>query len=770
MGNESYVRSVFLAEAHEGTQTGNKMAVLKEKFNSLKLAEPAGGNKDIISEKTGNFFDTFSKGYKSVEHMEEIAGDNNKTETQKQFAMDDLDLLGKVVYDSIRDNEKYKRLIGQGSASEIDENLPKEFKGIGKVVLTNVFEEGPVLETLKELDENKMGLRRMPEGEIKEKRTREMVNKTIRKLANMENLTPGQNHDKEMSLGYLGIELEDVKTEKVKSEKTQEIRRQEAEKNENKSEEGKIVTELQKARKLEEEQIAQKRKEEELYAEARKRSLEQARFETFQAMLLHKNQITLDVFQQYAPEWMKEEKDKPLMQTLVALANSCFYKWKYGDTNLDVMVDPRGEATFNAPNEMMQKMYEIPGVRHTMELIVNDFFEDDLEDGITEEGKEIKVFVLRLKGTDQDKKIKDSKIELKPGEKSELSKVFGAIQNIGDEQTRLVDDLISEGIKKSDAMLAVSTAFNLLYVGHIFEDADINRQLQPCDAYVEQMRAFMFPGTKARSKYGLNKDPITEKSDANQKESVGTEEGWGGQLGQWLTEVAIRARHKLDAGVNENDPDIKFYKQYKKREIHPFPERLFASFFTLTEVEVTSKDEKGAVIHPTMSLAKALYTHETIDFEGKGKGVNPWGSYYDASDSANKLYKIVKGDQKAYPLPLGDRGALQQVANWTHEMSDARKKVRGKAILKPNVESKEFVKWIIAACTEGGLYPYSAELVLMTPNVLANQDLSFDGLLKRRDLLENDKDKEWLKKEFHAYGVASRLTRGRILRKPRKQF
>ncbi len=219
MGDESYVSSVFLAEAHGGTQIGEGFDDLKEKFNNLKLAEPAGVDKNSLSEKTTEFFETFAKGYRSVEHLEEIARDSNMTERQKQFAMNNLDLLGKVVYDSVRNDEKFKGLIGAGNASGIDENLPKEFKGIGKIVLTNVFEEGPVLETLRELDNSKMGLRRMPEDEIKEKRIKEMVNKTIRKLANMDNLTPGQNFDKEMSLGYLRLELEDDKTGKSKSEK-----------------------------------------------------------------------------------------------------------------------------------------------------------------------------------------------------------------------------------------------------------------------------------------------------------------------------------------------------------------------------------------------------------------------------------------------------------------------------------------------------------------------------------------------------------------------
>jgi len=207
--HEGYANQAFRAETHEASPVAKKFDILKEKFNSLKLTEVIGDkDRAKIGEKSRDFFDTFSRGYRSVEHMEEIAGDVNKTETQKQAAMDDLDLLGKVVYESVREDEKFSRFIGEGSANKIDENLPEEFRGIGKVVLTNVFEEGPVLNALKELDENRAELSRMPEGATREKLTRGMVNKTIRKLVNMKDLTPGQKHDRQMSLGYLGAELD----------------------------------------------------------------------------------------------------------------------------------------------------------------------------------------------------------------------------------------------------------------------------------------------------------------------------------------------------------------------------------------------------------------------------------------------------------------------------------------------------------------------------------------------------------------------------------
>jgi len=231
MNNESYVSNIFKLGVQEGTPTGERFLVLKTKFNDLKLSEAVDSrDRDKISENTEEFFKTFSKGYRSVEHMEEIARDSNMTEKQKQFAMDDLDLMGKVIYDSIRNDEKFKKLIGMGNASGIDEALPKEFKGIGKVVLVNVFEEGPVLETLRELDRDRMGLTRMQEGREKKKLTNQLIRKSIEKLTHMKNLTPGQSYDREISNGYLELELNDGKIDKLKNEKREETRTQKTEK------------------------------------------------------------------------------------------------------------------------------------------------------------------------------------------------------------------------------------------------------------------------------------------------------------------------------------------------------------------------------------------------------------------------------------------------------------------------------------------------------------------------------------------------------------
>lgn len=668
----------------------------------------------VIENNLGRLVAGLSSGARSVESLRETIDRRTSTPRQVELAQNGLDILGKATFMVMRygDNEELKDALGSGSAVEIENVLPSTLKGLGESIRSNIIDDQQLIDELNRLDKVREKVSRA--GKAGEKILDAEIKKSMEKLVSVE--IPDEKQDQVvMVLSYLGSEVEKpeepVKVDTSAIEEGLKAATKAAE--ETTAQMQKLREEEETRRKDELKRQAQLKKEQE---EAAAAAQEQGRYETFWAMLLHKNIVSIDVFQQYAPDWMKQETNKPLMQTLVALANACHYKWRYGDSNLDVMVDSRGEAIFNAPNEQMQQMYELPGVRDVMETIVHDFFDESEENG---------VFTLKLKND---------------------RNIASRIQNIGNEQMNLVEDLVHDlNLSRSDAMLAVSTGFNLLYISNIFEDGDHDRVLTPCDAYVEQMRTFMYPGVKARAK------------QMGKVDAVGTEEGWGGQLGQWLTEVTMRAKRKIASGVGESDPDVHMYKEYERGNIHPFPERLFASFLVLTDV----KTEGGQ----TMNLAQALYDGETVDFLASGSGSNPWGSYYDASDSANRLYKIVKGDPKAAALPLGDPKGIASVAGWAHDVADARKKVKSKDLLRPYVDTREFVKWIIAACTQGGLYQHSAELVLMTPDVLTNQDVSFDGLLKRRDLLESDDDKKWLKKEFNADGAMSRNTRKAIIRK-----
>jgi len=487
---------------------------------------------------------------------------------------------------------------------------------------------------------------------------------------------------------------------------------------------------------------AQRRAEEaRMRAERAAAVIEGPKKDFYQAMLLHRNVLNVDPFSNLAPEWMQGE-DKVLIQTLVALSNAAFYKWRYGDSNLDVMADARGEANFSAPNEMMRKMYEMKGVRESMEYFVQEFFDlkTDPVSGVNLlELKRDVAYEARKAQADRDRRE-----GRQPGRVGD-DQVIDRLKNISTTREELMEDLIRRGVvrNETEALAAVSTAFNLLYVSHAFEGSDKYRRLKPCEVYVEQMRAFMHPASKARAK------------QIKDEKSVGTEEGWGGTLGQWLVGTLERARVKMSRGI-KNDPDVMFAEQYRRGEVHPFPERLFESFLVLSEVAV---DVGGGRSRET-NLAEALYRGWKVDFEADGKGGNMWGAYADTGDSALKLYKACRGDEKAFLLPLGDSKAKSQVIDWAGNVADARNKLKGNHFLSQFVNTAEFVKWTIAACTRGGLYP-SAELVLMTPNVEGRQDFSLDMLFNSRALV-TDAEAEQIKKDFHADGYTSKFARSRI--------
>jgi hypothetical protein len=161
-------------------------------------------------------------------------------------------------------------------------------------------------------------------------------------------------------------------------------------------------------------------------------------------------------------------------------------------------------------------------------------------------------------------------------------------------------------------------------------------------------------------------------------------------------------------------------------------------------------------------LAEAIYRGYDVDFLRSGRGANPYGGYYDVADSAGKMYKLAKGDQKAFGLPLGDPRGITAVRAWAHEVADALAKLREKPLIAPNIRNREFLKWAIANCVQGGLNPSSAELVMMTPDVTNFQHVSLDGLLRIRSLVADEDDREWIEEQFHAKGASSALDRSRI--------
>ena len=108
-----------------------------------------------------------------------------------------------------------------------------------------------------------------------------------------------------------------------------------------------------------------------------------------------------------------------------------------------------------------------------------------------------------------------------------------------------------------------------------------------------------------------------------------------------------------------------------------------------------------------MSEAEALMRGLEVDYSKMSISSDPWGSYYDMADSANKLYQATTGKT---PLPLDTRG-WDEALKWVSVVADARNKLRTNKLLQPSVDNAEFVLWAIVASIKGGVFMESPELV-----------------------------------------------------------
>lgn len=217
---EGYARQVHRAEMVGSSLAAKTIDTLVVKFKDSQL----GGSMDAthvnnLADNVSDYFVTFSRGYTSVGHMENISVDRGRTVTQNQNAINDLAILGKAVYESVRDNPNFVESIGKGSANEIDEKLPKEFKGAGKIVLTNVFEVGPVREVLENLDEVRGSLRSVKTKSVREKQLTEAVAEAMVELRRLKSLNPSQSYDRQMAMAYLGAEIKQPRPKRVESVK-----------------------------------------------------------------------------------------------------------------------------------------------------------------------------------------------------------------------------------------------------------------------------------------------------------------------------------------------------------------------------------------------------------------------------------------------------------------------------------------------------------------------------------------------------------------------
>ncbi len=456
----------------------------------------------------------------------------------------------------------------------------------------------------------------------------------------------------------------------------------------------------------------------------------------------------------FPPMWFKKltsEKQHEI-RVRIRLANGAFIKRQVADIDGD---KAKENQYLTLTEREFALLYEgMPGVKETMEIYMKTLFESYQDNGANL--LKIKNVEVLVKSINYKKKNdvylatviypeneEDREIEVEKGTKvGDRVKTIdeNILDSLNDFQTfqeKLIKQLSEDlDIEELDAKAAVAVAWNLLFIGNVVESADTERNVDPSGVYGEQIRAFMHPLVKALKKFKA----FGDKREEDQL-SVGTEEGWGGVIGDWIT------------GRNIKDPV--FAGKLRKREIKPFPERMFISFPELITVEAEVGKEKVK-----MSMAEALIEGHKIICKVSDSDL--FGKYSDAWDSCWKAYNYAIGK---VPLDFREGG------KWVRELVDARAKIVGINTvgsdgkktypLRKYCQSPEFHLWVLANSI--GLMSGTSEIILSLPFDDDAYDTVVDQLLKHPRLMPTREDREFVKKEVHAHGfVKGKIERTKI--------
>lgn len=366
-------------------------------------------------------------------------------------------------------------------------------------------------------------------------------------------------------------------------------------------------------------------------------------------------------------EWQR------LLRARAQLANACAIKHEKKDTDL---VATKDNPLFNLKREELKLMYEMPGVKQSLWRFFNELFVAERVNGR---------FRLRLKPAGGGapgalEKLKDveelkRKIWSREGENSIL-------------RDRIVENEI-------DARAAVAVAWNLIFIGHTVESADLYRDVEPCPAYGEQPRALCHPLSKAMVRYQLKK---IEEFDENKVRP------WGGNhLGNWLKERVIK--------------DPQFRARFKDGMIRPFPETMCVSLLEYIKV-----DKKG------ITLAEKILSQNDEGIDWNQVSQETAGDYKDFMDTAVNGFTFATGLRE---INLRDPTTRRE---WATKLGDVIGKMRPK-VLGKEYDDDDFIVWSIAASV--GLRRKTSQLFLALPDHIYGVVL--DSLLK--NVLVDDKEK-----------------------------
>lgn len=405
--------------------------------------------------------------------------------------------------------------------------------------------------------------------------------------------------------------------------------------------------------------------------------LKKSGFSGFVSSLEARAGINVQQFDTEVPVWYdslsKEWKD--VVRTHLGILLGSYYKLRSPVKGTEMLIS---SEDIRIDREAMATSWEkLPGFRQAMVTMVFELFE--LKDGkliLTQSGKD-KLSSFNLYREDLEKRIK-AFLDSEEGEG--LLGLLGQDKG-GPRELANDTDLL--------ARFAVATSFNFLYLSGVFESGDLGKGVKDPQVFNPSFRTFCLPRDQAKSKYIIGESDI-----------VGTDEAWGGKLGEWLAE---RVRHNPTFKIMFQSED--WDKQGVTRII---PERLMYSLLELTYF----KDGNSL----SSALARIFSSRRScnggvFDFTDPSlvnwrdlKYQELWGGYSDVMDSAWKIYQAIIG--RADPKEF-DRQTL----------ANALSKLRKEKTLK-EIYTGEKGEWILKAVLTslyGGPHLYSDEILLRLP-------------------------------------------------------
>ncbi len=450
-----------------------------------------------------------------------------------------------------------------------------------------------------------------------------------------------------------------------------------------------------------------------------------------------------DEFALSSPDWFSElsERQQDTVLTRVKFLNLANVKFVNGMVDLDKTMELFMSEGFSR-EEMNLLWNEMPGFRIVMATMFEELFEIREERPIgTPASSPDKMKLLSFKrGVSQGVGRQPALLSSAQAYKNNLtSKLTAFFEEHPDQLKAAKQAGWAPSLEpKVFAKAAVSAAWNLLYIGGAIESADvgdpnidiqgiinaarqraagqgreqennevrtaladsglIGRNIRDGRASAEQIRSLMGPLQRSLSK-------AFKKPD-----QVGTEEGWGGSLGEYVADNII---------------DTEFAKQVFSGQRLIFPARMGASFFDLTKLGDGPSLAEELVGTGKRSLGHNLFDYVNpgdIDFLPEGRGGEIWILHLDTLDSAKKVFQMMAG--KAEYRKVDDIPQIRQ------NLVGALIKLKG-TVLRPIFKDPDIVVSAIAGTI--GVESLARDLFLGLGN--DEYDYAVDVFLRSRRLL-----------------------------------